>query len=277
MPEDGHWLGANGTPEEDYSECPACGSVEIDNSVESLDPVCQGCGVIVTTASEIDPDGIATEQETSTRTRWVNSSRVTNSTEQRIASAFETLEEISGRLDLPTAVRKQAAEIYAEAATQTLTDGRSTEVFIAACITAASRESGSPVIADRVARIVNLDPNSIRSLSRELRRELDLSTSPCPPEAYLDTLAKSLELDRSIQKRAEVILESVPSRLTGGRHPGAFAGAALYTAADGDVTQRDVARVTGVTPETIGLRVKDCREVSIDDEPASLEQSGNQR
>jgi len=244
----------------DQTDCPACGSSDVNSSISGLNPFCTDCGAIVTAPIEFDVASDEYEPEDSSSESWSDHHRVTNSTEYQVARALEILEELGAELDLSVDTRERAAQIYADGATEALTDGRSTDSFIAACVSVAGDECRSPIPASRIAKAAGVDSDLLRRISRILREELDYGTTPCPPRAYLGNLSQSLGLDEPIITVANEILESVSARRISGKHPGAFAGAALYIAADGEVTQRDIAMETGVTTETIRLRVNECRD-----------------
>lgn len=199
------------------------------------------------------------EERQNSEEAWRDHYRISNSTEQNVASALAVLERLGQRLDIVPDVRERAAELYAEAAIETSTDGRSTESVVAACLVMAGRELQAPIPTGRVADAADLEQGQLRRAASALRSELGCMSPPCPPEAYLADLTRALALDNSTRTTAGQILEAVPSERVGGKHPGVVAGAALYLAADGAITQREVADVTGVTTETVRLRVKECR------------------
>lgn len=260
MPENSSAKSAQTTTNLADTICPACGSANIDDTIPELDPVCTDCGAVVNAQVEYDLDPEKQASESDASEPWSDHFRVTNSTEYQVAQALMVLEDFGDRLDVSTAIREQAAIIYSDGAVETLTDGRSTELFVAACITIAGQENNSPIPAGKIAAAANVDMDSLSRVCRILRRELDYGSSPCPPQAYLDYLAGKLKLGSSRIAAADDILGSIPSNRLCGKHPGAFAGAALYLAADGEVTQRKVALATAVTTETIRVRVKECRE-----------------
>jgi len=244
----------------DRAECPACGSLDVDSSISGLNPFCTDCGAVVTAPVEFDVASDEYDSEDGSSESWSDHCRVTNSTESQIAQALEILEELGAELDLSVDTRERAAQIYADGAIEDLTDGRSTDTFVTACLSVAGDECRSPIPASHIAEVAGVDSDSLRRISRILREELNYGTTPCPPRSYLGHLSQSLDLDEPIITVANEILESVPACRISGKHPGAFAGAALYIAADGQVTQRDIAMESGVTTETIRLRVNECRE-----------------
>lgn len=274
MTEDGQ-LQPHQNPEKDTPiECPTCGSTNISESVPGVGPVCEDCGVVLSAPIEIEHSAAEFTRESEQTKTWSEFQSVTNSTEQQVAQAFEILEEIGDRLAVPSSVRERAAEIYTDAAVESLTDGRSTELLVAACLTIAGRECRSPIPAGRIAATVDPNVNAVCRICSELQRTLEHDISHCPPEDYLVNLTRELGLNESIKAVANQILAALPPKSTGGKHPGAMAGAALYVAADGTITQRDVAVSTAVTTETIRLRVNECREAS-DPESIRRNQEGN--
>lgn len=241
-------------------DCPACNSTNISDSISGIGPVCKECGAVVSVPIEIEYPDAEFEQNSNQTKEWSEYYSVTNSTEQLVADAFEVLEEIAVQLAIPSSVRERAAEIYTDAALCGLTDGRPTELLVAACVTTAGRESRSPFPAERISSLVDEDVHSVRRICRELQRELEIDISPCVPEDYLANLIRLLELNKSTKTSANQILSAIPSQNIGGKDPCAIAGAAIYLAAEGAVTQREVAASTAVTTETIRVRVNECRE-----------------
>lgn len=244
------------------ASCPACGSEEIDSSIPGFDPVCTDCGAVVTAPINFDDIPRGFEPESGSDEPWSDHYRVTNSTEYQIAQALESLESLGEQLGVSAETRGRAAEIYADAATEKLTAGRSTDLVVASCISIAGREADSPIPSSRIADIANSDQNSLRRICRILRKGLDIRTPACAPRSYLGDLAQTLELGKPVTVAADDLLTLFPEKRFGGKHPGAFAAAALYLTADGAVTQREVASAASVTTETIRLRIKECREVS---------------
>lgn len=60
------------------------------------------------------------------------------------------------------------------------------------------------------------------------------------------------------------LIQEFPDAGQRGVHPAGVAGAAIYLAADGGVTQRGIAEVAGVTKETIRVRVADFRSEGVE-------------
>lgn len=244
------------------SNCPACGSSRISEVAPSLDPVCDECGAIVSGRFEPFLPFEADDRIESTPS-WSEYYTVTNSTEKRMAESLDVLESIGDRLHLNRNMREQAAKLYAEAALENLVDGRSTEVVVGAVVAHTARAVGEPRPNGCIAEAAGIRPKLLKRIIRLLSRELDLPTSSCPPEQYLPFLIQELQLDFAIEADSRRILESITGDSIGGKNPVGFAGAALYLAADGLVTQREIANAAGVTEETLRVRLRDCRAAEV--------------
>jgi transcription initiation factor TFIIIB Brf1 subunit/transcription initiation factor TFIIB len=252
------------------SECGICGSTGSLEELDNVGQVCRSCGGVVAIADEFDSVNFVSAEESEERT-WLEFSKVRTSTEAEVRDAFEFIEEFANQLTLPSEVRVRAAEIYADAAVESITARRSGREVVAAIIAVASRELKRPLPNERIAQAANMESARLGQLIRFVQKELDRSTVPNSPAAYVHSLALSLNLDEPTERTARAILREVPGEQTGGCNPGGLAAAALYLGGDGQVTQREVADAAGVTGETIRVRVKDCREAL---QKARLAESG---
>lgn len=237
--------------------CLNCESDEFESGPLDLDSVCTSCGAVGDFVSTPERDASQTSDQVE-RFSWSDHYTVKNSTEQQVATALESLERISSQLKIPDQVRVRVAEIYGQAAIERTTDGRSTEAVVIAAVIIASREFEVPYPIGRIADVTDIDVRDIKQALSRVKNDLYLYTC-CPPEAYLNKLTMPLEVQSSVQA-AQEILDDLPDNKIGGKNPAAVAGAALYLAADGEITQREVARISGVTTETVRLRVKECRK-----------------
>lgn len=262
-----------GTPKEEppnSTYCVGCGSSDLDRSVADYDFICESCGLVVQDITDVDSIqtrrlGATTEEELEQEIlEWSDYSTVTNSTENRIVRAIEILEQAADALRLSVELRQETAEIYGEAAKTGATDGRATELLVACSIVIASREEHAPRPIARVARAVDVDEYKLRRIVRVVQPEVKGRQVTCPPEDYLGYLGQELALDASVQEAARGIVRTAnEDGLTVGKSPVGVAGAALYGAAQGSISQREVAEVAGVSKETIRSRLKELRSGGI--------------
>ena len=194
---------------------------------------------------------------------WDEWYRVTNSTEQRVATAIEVIELIAEQVSLSVQTRSRAAELYGEAALELETDGRPTEAVVAAIVHLSMREHGEPRPVSVLAEIVGRDESEITQLARSLQRELQLKVPIPDPIEYLPYLQTALDFPDEVVEDAERCLQSLEgeANLRGG-NPIGVAGAVLYLASDGERSQREVAQAAGVTKETIRKRLNELRTLS---------------
>ncbi|WP_435345075.1 hypothetical protein [Haloarchaeobius sp. HRN-SO-5] len=248
---------------DEISSCPACGSHRFSKPVSSLDPICDDCGAVISDTVEHVELQEEPDDELSTELSWAEYYTISNSTEQQVASALEVLESISDGLTLATDVRKRAAEIYTEVAVENLTDGRSTDLMVGAVVALAARELGDPRPTGLIANAAAVRTGSLRRLIRQLPRELDWPSTVCRPGEYLPYLRQQLHLEGRHEAEALELLNSLDETTVSGKSPVGFAGAALYLAAGGVVTQRTIAQTAGITGETLRVRLRDIRSSGV--------------
>lgn len=245
-------------------ECPGCGSTSFDESFDVVDGFCENCGVAIPDADNVEElphipeyDDVSDDSDASKPESWSDWYSVTNSTEQRAATAYEHLERISDSLGLSTETRIQAAELYGEAAINLVTDGRPSDVTIAALLYLASRETNEPRPASAFTRAIDHEEVGMKSLVRSLQRELKLEFPIPEPEDYLPYLAAELDVGEATVEDAHEVLNVVTrnGQMTG-KNPVSIAGAALYREGE-DHSQREIAQAAGVTKETIRKRLNE--------------------
>lgn len=256
--------GEGGVQTASNHECPSCGSQHLKTSYSDNGDLCAECGVVVSNyeGSPVDEGAEATNSSI-TPESWKEQHRVTNSTEKQVAQALEFLEGLGQEIELSSELRQRVAEVYANAAIDGITDGRQTKLVIAGAILSEAREMGQPYPLGFLASRADLSRSSLSKMSRLLNRELDTGHAVCQPEEYLPFLGSELDLEKGVIASAVDRLGQLGSdECKTGINPVGLAGAALYLAAEGEVTQQAIASVAGVSGETIRLRVKECREAS---------------
>jgi transcription initiation factor TFIIB len=261
--------------------CPDCNGTDLDESIETVDAICEGCGFAIHDIDnpakllEADPadgddlDEFDDRRERSSQQEWAEVYTVTNGTQQRIAWAFEHLEDLADALALSEECKLRAATLVATSATENLIDGRPTDAVVAALASIAARDVGDPRPAAIVAKELDRDVDSLDRLVRSLHRELDLDYRGSPPEEYLPYLSEELGFAPGIERQARTLVDAAHhARVTNGKSPTGVAGAALYVASAGERSQRDVAATVGISKETIRVRIKEFRQEGILDESA---------
>jgi len=242
--------------------CRACGNQSLTTLSGRSERVCTTCGFVADTDASVPSAPFRNGAGSGdTPASWTEHYTVHNSTEQQVATAFEHLETVGDQLHLSAEAREASAEKYAAAQIAGITDGRSTAAMIASAICVGTRSLQQPLPADRVAEASDCDASRVKQYTRLYQAKLDQELSICDPAAYVAWLCTDGQFDGGVESDAEAILHEADSGPPPGSNPASVAGAAIYLAAEGAVTQRTVADLVGVTPETICLRVGDLREV----------------
>jgi len=242
--------------------CRACGNQSLTTLSGRSECVCTTCGFVADTDASVPSAPFRNGAGSGdTPASWTEHYTVRNSTEQQVATAFEHLETVGDQLHLSAEAREASAEKYAAAQIAGITDGRSTAAMIASAICVGTRSLQQPLPADRVAEASDCDASRVKQYTRLYQAKLDQELSICDPAAYVAWLCTDGQFDGGVESDAEAILHEADSGPPPGSNPASVAGAAIYLAAEGAVTQRTVADLVGVTPETICLRVGDLREV----------------
>ena len=244
------------------TRCPACDGDQIDESIDSIDGLCRDCGFAVHDGS--DPPAMdwhidEGDDVDSERDDWATEYKVRDATEQRIAQAFDELEETSDRLNLGTGIRDEAADIYCDAFRTKVTDGRKTACLIAACLRIAAIEMNEPIPAGRLTEQSEIDEKKFYLSQTAIEDELQYQLPVKQPSDYLPFLSTALDLTEEDLRRTEDELKNVagdPAFI--GKDPAAIAAAGVYVALD-TYTQSEVANAAGTSTETIRLRVNQLR------------------
>jgi len=193
--------------------------------------------------------------------KWQIRTRIQNSIDRNITQAAGELERIADQLGLPRAVKERAATIYRQAVEKGVVRGRAVESVVAAALYAACRIFRIPRTLDEIAQYTKTSKKEVARCYRLLVRELNVRIPIADPIDFVPRIAAALGLSGKVIKKAMEILEEAKKRgLTAGKDPAGLAAAAVYTAAqlyDERRTQKDVARVAGVTEVTVRNRYKE--------------------
>ncbi len=196
--------------------------------------------------------------------KWQRKIRISGATERNLAFALSEIDKDSSSLGLPRSVRESASVVYRNAVNNKLIRGRSIEGVVAACVYVACRQCNVPRTLDEIADVSRVTKREIGRTYRFLARELEINLPPTSPVDYVPRFASELGLSGEVQSKAiDIIEKAVDKGLTSGRGPIGVAAAALYISSvllGERRTQRDVAKVAGVTEVTIRNRYKELTE-----------------
>jgi len=118
------------------------------------------------------------------KNRWTSSAL-----EQNLNNGLGQLKIISGYLNLPDRVEKEAARLYRMAAEKGITRARSTEKLIAACIYIASKMQDMPKTLNEVAEATKLNKHVIAKTYKLVIRKLGMKLMPTSPIDFVGRFA----------------------------------------------------------------------------------------
>ena len=194
--------------------------------------------------------------------KWQIRSRVHSSAERNLSQALSELDRLASQLELSRSVKELAAMLYRKAIVKRLIRSRSIEALVAASVYAACRLRRIPKSLKEIAQSSSMDWKKIGRHYRLLTRKLGLKMPIPSPKTYVPKLIAQLELPGVMQEKVLEILDRAKAHggLVIGRDPRGLAAGAIYIASiitDNRVTQREIARASGVTEVTVRNRYKD--------------------
>lgn len=157
-------------------------------------------------------------------------------------------------------IKQRGAEIFRECETYKMMRGRTTTVFSAACLYAASREEGTSKTLTDFTNACYARRSDISAYYRLIIKTLDIKPNIMSPVSYISRIGSNTipPINVKTQQRAVKLLKELNGKE--GKDPVGLAAAALYYCCclkGWDYTQRTIAMAAGITEVTIRNRVKD--------------------
>ncbi len=274
-----------------YNSCPECGGKIIEDRVQN---VCIQCGLVVNDKIlDISHDGkrAFTKQEKEKRERTgspisvllpdmglatiIDKSNITNPDLKRAAKwnsrmtwdkrniliATTELKRIGSNLNLPDHVKKAAIKLYKKAFKRKLLRGRSINGMVAACLYYACREKKIPRTLQEILDQTSVSAKNVRRCYRTIIRELNLKAPSTDPVALIPRFIAELGLNAEAEKKTINILRMFITQYSiSGKDPKGLCAGALYLiskAQNHRVSQKEIARLVGVTEVTLRSRYKE--------------------
>jgi transcription initiation factor TFIIB len=172
------------------------------------------------------------------------------------------MDRLASQLGLNKSNKELAAMLYRKLIINRLIRSRSIDAMVGAAIYAACRLRKSPRSLEEIARFSAVSKKKIGANYRQLVIKLKLKMPIPTPANYVSRFMTELKLFGEVQTKVMEILEMAEKdrSLVTGRDPRGLAAAAIYIASiltDHRVTQREIARVAGVTEVTVRNRYKE--------------------
>lgn len=171
-----------------------------------------------------------------------------------------TILEFARKLNLPDHVIATAIEIYKRASENGATLGGTRECISAASLYISSRIHRLPLYLNEFTVFCNR--KELATAYRAIVTKTSIKVPPPSVDLYVDKISKKLNLDPDVAVLAKEILKKLSRGIVEGRNPTVMAAAAIYTAClmlrKGEkLTQREIAKVAGVTEVSIRTRYKE--------------------
>ncbi len=286
--------------------CPDCGCRDFFLNREKGEAICRNCSYVIDEAIDFGRDSRAfdeDEQLENSRTGAPFDPRIANnlattigsnadlskltgrnkalihrirkrqswastSFEHSLNTALSHMRLISGRLELPSIVEKEAAVIYRQAAERGLTLKRAIEDIVAAALFIACKMHGIPRAMKELATESKTDLKILGKTYKLLLRTLNIKIMPTSPVDYVSKFASALTLSPKVQTRAVKLIEQLDKGgHLSGLSPLSVAASTLYIAClleKEKRTQKEVAETTGITEATLRARCRDiCKKIGV--------------
>lgn len=196
--------------------------------------------------------------------RWDIRAKNRASTERNLSQAMSELDRLNIILNIPRAIREDAALIYRKALKMGLIRGRSIAAMAAASLYAACRLTGTPRRLKDIVKASIRSRKEIARCYRLIQRELDIKMPIDDPSRYISKIASKIGLNQKIQNKANHILRNIKrEKHIVGKGPVGIAAVILYISAKLEgvkVTQKKLAEASGITEVTIRNRYKDIKK-----------------
>ena len=255
--------------------CPSGGKHNPITYDETGEKICRKCGNVLGISEPTDPEykdrPEAKEGKNFALGTWIGKNKKER---KKVMKSVKYVE----RFDVNLAKGKEKIETYAKAITpQTIVIERATELFTkvrrklqrntnalaAACVLYACRQYKIPISPTKLANITHVKKGKFTSIYREI---YGMEDTPLPLDKAVNKVrlvASKVGLSEKIVRKAEKILEKIPSSETGSS-PMGIAAAVLFLASMGSkysVTQRQLAEAAEMNQQAITNSVKRLNQV----------------
>lgn len=166
-----------------------------------------------------------------------------------LSIALNEVQRASSLLQLPSAVQKGAALFYRIARKNKMTNGRKMEITVAAAIYLACKVHGYPISLEKICKTTDTEIKITRRIFSNLRRAINVPIVSEEPAQQLLRILSKVKLEKKIEQKATRIFNKYI--ITYGGRPGSIAAASIYLAAQGQITQQEIAKIAGVTENTV--------------------------
>lgn len=249
--------------------CHVCGEESTTGPAYGLANVCSYCGFV---GHEKDANQIEVSQSNSNpadcqEKSWIESSSVHNATEKRLRDALDVVDRCGIALNLGVQPRIRAADLFGEVMLEGITDGRDMELLVLGALYWGERTAKQPLPTSIIASATGVEVSQLRKASNTIESALDISAPPTRSLDYVPYIARELRMNERDRNRLEEFLRRIEGKIGGqGKNPVGIAAAGVYSNSDGELTQTEICQITGISTETLRVRLSEIREISLKDD-----------
>ncbi len=255
-------------------KCPNCGSKQLSQYGKKM--VCSNCSFVIDPnstknrprkrirqsslqISQENPSVHLDLSEKSSR-KWQKLLRVSDSTEESLATVLLEITRISQCISLPEETLKLSLGVYKTIIQANLTKRTPAKVLAATIIYIACRQTGIARSLNEIAHIANISAGKMRHTHNTLTKQLTSMSRPTTPSTYVRKLSTSLFEQEKTIEAAEKIMQCLKDQnFVQGKNPVGLAASVCYIASilTGEKkTQREIAEIARVTEATLRTRHK---------------------
>lgn len=278
-------------------KCPECNSTNLKTDRERGEMICQGCGLVVEDHMvDFDKEwkdfddheekraragapltytkpnqGLGTQignhkdfQKAKQKNKLIRMIRWqyrSTAMEKNLKLALAHIKQMSSFLKLTKFIEEETARLYTLAARKGLVKGRTIEYVTAGALYAACKKHDFPRTLDEIAEASGYNKRAIAKSCKLISRSLSLRFSPINFTSFISKFANKLDLIPETESNAIRILEEADAKgITNGRTLIGIIAASLYIATSFNCekrTQKEIAKITGVTEVTLRKRYND--------------------
>ena len=193
--------------------------------------------------------------------KWHNRNKISDSNKRNLSRAFNELDKMCSQLKVPKSFKEEAAVMYRQLRKDDLTNGRSINGLITACLYAVCRIHKLPLTQDEVIRCAPVkDKKELRMCFKRVA-ELPVDIPTTVADDYIAKYSSELDIEPKVATAARKLLDVVnKTEISIGRNPVGVAAASLYIISKINGvprSQRDFSNACQVTEVTIRQRTKE--------------------
>lgn len=233
-------------------------SFEEDNGVDNrhagapFDPRI-GNNLATTVGNLSDLSGLSSLQKSKVKRLRAKQGWAATGFEHRLDQALIQLKMLTSRLDIPSFIEKDAAELYRESVSRNLARCRPTEHLIAGAVWIACKRNQAPIAWKEFAQKADTDLRTLHRTTKLLVRTLGLKLAPASPVDFVAKFSAKLQLTHAVEAKSLRILQGF-IRQKSGMNPLSLAATAIYVACQQSNlqrTQKSIATTAGITETTL--------------------------